>query len=143
MKEVSVYELRLHTKDAIFTPIDHVGGPEDAIEIIDGFVGSLKSLPEEHVWVIGLDIRNHPIGIFEVSHGTTTCVPITPRDILKRLLLINAVGFVCIHNHPSGDAKPSKEDYESKDRLSKSGDVIGIQLFDFIMAASRDDWRSI
>ena len=51
----------------------------------------------------------------------------------KPLILMNAAGFICAHNHPSGDQTPSSEDQQLTTRLKQAADIIGIRMLDHVI----------
>lgn len=90
-------------------------------------------LPEEYMWMIALDNKNKAIGIFEISHGLVNATLISPREIFTRLCLCGATNFVLVHNHPSGDCSPSKEDIQITERVKQCGELMNIRLIDHII----------
>ena len=58
---------------------------------------------------------------------------IHPREIFKEAYLAGATAIICIHNHPTGDVTPSKEDYAMTYHLKQVGDLLGIPLVDHII----------
>ena len=90
-------------------------------------------LTEEYMWMIALDTKCNPIGIFEISHGTVNASLISPREIFMRLCLCGATNFVLIHNHPSGDITPSKEDINVTTQMKEAGKLMNINLLDHII----------
>lgn len=90
-------------------------------------------LTEEHVWVIALNTKLIPIGVFEISHGLVDSSIISPREIFMKLCLCNAYGFILVHNHPSEDCEPSPEDIEITKDLTKCGEIMNINLLDHII----------
>ena len=88
---------------------------------------------EEYVWIIALDTKNKPIGIFEMSHGTVNSSLISPREIFVRLCLCGATYCILVHNHPSGDVTPSKEDVKVTERIKAAGEIMNISLLDHII----------
>jgi DNA repair protein RadC len=80
-----------------------------------------------------LDGRHKAIGLEEVSVGTATASLVHPREIFKGIILANAVAFILVHNHPSGDPSPSREDREVTERLKKASELMGIKLLDHIV----------
>ena len=71
--------------------------------------------------------------VFEISHGTVKMSVVTPREVFQKALLANAVGIILLHNHPSGDCTPSKEDIKVTKRLMESGDIIGVDVLDHLV----------
>ncbi len=86
--------------------------------------------PVEQLWVLSLDTKLRPIGLHHVSTGTLDASLVHPRSIFQPLLLANASAFILIHNHPSGDPDPSRQDYEVSTRISNVAELIGIQFID-------------
>lgn len=65
--------------------------------------------------------------------GTVDKIPVYPREILKRALDLNASAVVMMHNHPSGDATPSKEDIEATREVKRLLETLGIQFIDHLI----------
>lgn len=93
---------------------------------------------EEYVCLICMNTKCRPIGVFEISHGTCNMALVNPREILIRALLCGAANIVIVHNHPSGDPSPSKEDDNMTRRLQKAADLIGIDFLDHIIIGEED-----
>jgi DNA repair protein RadC len=110
----------------------HVNNPESTVDLINGIYKGNR-LPEEHAWMLCLDNKSKVIGIFEVAKGnaTTTIMPI--REICRNALLVNAVGVVLVHNHPTGDVTPSDVDIATTVELKNAMKTIGITLCDHII----------
>ena len=93
----------------------------------------LQDLDREHFIVIGLDAKNAVIGMNTVSIGSLTLAIVHPREVCKPLILMNAAGFICAHNHPSGDPTPSSEDRQLTTRLKQAADILGIRMLDHVI----------
>ena len=104
-------------------------------KIVDMFnhIFNVSKLAEEYAWVLAMDSKNHCIGVFELSHGTVDISLVSPREIFVRLCLIGSVSFVLVHNHPSGDITPSKEDELVTDRVHAAGLMMGINMLDHMI----------
>ena len=76
------------------------------------------------------------MGIFEVSHGTVNTTVCQPREVFQKLLALNAVSFILVHNHPSGDPEPSQLDVAMTQRMQQCGDLLGIGMLDHIIVAN-------
>jgi len=87
----------------------------------------------EHFLVLALDGKGRVLALHEVSVGTLTASLVHPREVMKTLVLLNAASFICVHNHPSGDATPSPEDETLTRRLRDAGELIGIRLLDHVV----------
>mgnify|MGYP000026423358 CR=1 FL=1 len=70
--------------------------------------------------------------------GTVDHTPVYPREVVKRALELGATAVIMVHNHPSGDPSPSKEDIEITRRLTKAGEILGIQVLDHLILTDTD-----
>lgn len=93
----------------------------------------LNKQTEEYLYMIALDNKGKPLGVFGISHGIVNMTICNPREIFIKALLCGASGIVITHNHPSGDSTPSKEDIESYKRLKDAGKLIGVNVLDSII----------
>ena len=93
----------------------------------------LNKQTEEYLYMIALDSKQKPLGVFEISHGMVNMTICNPREIFIKALLCGSSGIVITHNHPSGDTTPSKEDIESYNRLKEAGKLIGINVLDSVI----------
>lgn len=110
-------------------PIESLDSPQKTADMLNG-VFRLNKQAEEYVYMIALNVKSRPLGIFEISHGTVDRSICNPRDIFIKALLCGAVGIILAHNHPSGDATPSKDDIRMYRRIKDAGELIGIELQD-------------
>ena len=90
-------------------------------------------LDREQFLVCGLDAKHWIIGVNIVSIGSLTLAIVHPREVFKPLILMNAVAWICSHNHPSGDTAPSQEDRVLTSRLRQGADLLGISLLDHLI----------
>ena len=90
-------------------------------------------LDREQFLVCGLDAKHRIIGVNIVSIGSLTLAIVHPREVFKPLILMNACGWICAHNHPSGDPIPSPEDRVLTSRLRQGADLLGIVLLDHLI----------
>lgn len=93
----------------------------------------LNKKAEEYVYMVAFNNAMVPLGIFEISHGAVDCSIIRPREVYIRALFCGASRIVILHNHPGGNLNPSEEDEIIYRRISKAGDLIGVDLIDFII----------
>lgn len=112
--------------------ISIIRSPEDAAIIAKDVIG-LHEESEEYLYMICMNTKNRIIGMFEVSHGNVNSSIFGVREIFQKALLANAVSIIMMHNHPSGDPKPSREDIEVTKRLVEAGKIIGINVLDHII----------
>jgi DNA repair protein RadC len=72
-----------------------------------------------------------------ISQGTLTASLVHPREVFRPALREAAAAVVLVHNHPSGDPTPSREDREITTRLAEAGDLLGIPVLDHVVVAER------
>jgi DNA repair protein RadC len=111
-----------------------VKSPEDVVNIVKS---QLKGKKKEHFLVLCLDTRNRVINCRPVSIGSLDTSIVHPREVFKEAVSSSAASVVFVHNHPSGDPEPSKEDVELTKRLVKAGEIIGIDVLDHIIVCDR------
>jgi DNA repair protein RadC len=80
-----------------------------------------------------LDSKNKLIGDVCVTTGTVNSSLLTPREIFLKAFSFHAVSIILVHNHPSGDPSPSRDDIDITQRIYDAGNLIGIQLLDHII----------
>ena len=85
-----------------------------------------------------MNARNQVLGINTVSIGSLTASIVPPREVFKAEILMNAANIILALNHPSGDPSPSKEDIEITRRLTKAGEILGIQVLDHLILTDTD-----
>ena len=74
-----------------------------------------------------------------VSIGTLNASLVSPREVFKSSILSNAACFIAYHCHPSGNPKPSLEDFEATQRLREAGAILDIKMADHIIVACGRD----
>lgn len=108
-------------------------------KVIIGYFNKLfKGENQECFYVVYLDSKNKYIDKKLVFKGILNKSLIHPRDIFKEAYLLSACNFICIHNHPSGDATPSMEDINVTMMLSEIGKLHGIRLLDHIIIGNNN-----
>jgi len=93
----------------------------------------LANFTEEVFGVVSLDARNRAVSQEIVSRGTRTFCCVHPREVFRPAILARAVSVLLVHNHPSGDPTPSREDIELTARLRDAGKILGINVLDHII----------
>lgn len=92
-------------------------------------------LKQEYFYVFYLDSKKNLIERKLLFMGTVDRSLIHPREVFKNAYLCSATGFICCHNHPSGDVMPSKADLEVTKTLMEIGRIQGIELMDHIIVS--------
>lgn len=93
------------------------------------------NLDHEEAWVVFLNADNRVLCKEMITKGTLTSTPIDARTILRRALLNNAAGIILAHNHPSGNAIPSKSDIDQTKVLRDACNLMSVNLLDHIIVA--------
>lgn len=97
------------------------------------YMEEMRYLQQEHLKIVLLDTKNNIISDHIISMGTVNASLINPREVFIHALKNAAVHMIILHNHPSGDPTPSKEDIAITKRLLEASDIIGIKLLDHII----------
>lgn len=109
-------------------------------EQVVGFVSDiLREYDREVMCVICLNAKLQPVNMCICSMGAIDKAIASPSEIMKTAILSNANGFIILHNHPGGSSQPSLEDIHVTDVMSKAGELLGIPLYDHIIAAAGSD----
>jgi len=98
-----------------------------------------RRLPEsdrERSLALYLDAKNRVIGVQQLSIGARSATLIPVDALLRTALLTNAAGMILVHNHPSGDATPSREDIAIFRRLREAGDLVDVRALDAVVVAN-------
>ena len=84
-----------------------------------------------------LNTKNRKIGDMVISKGSVNAALISPREIFLEALRHDAVNIILLHNHPSGDPTPSKEDIDVTQNIASLGKMLGIRLLDHIIIGDK------
>jgi DNA repair protein RadC len=87
----------------------------------------------ELFYAVLLDNKHRKLREVLVSKGSLTAAIVHPRDVFAQVVRFSAAAIVLVHNHPSGDPTPSREDLEITRRLREVGELIGIRVLDHIV----------
>jgi DNA repair protein RadC len=123
-------ELGKRVVKAVRGRIRSVRCPEDAAGLV---MEDMRHLDREHFKVILLDSKNAVISIETVSVGTVNASIVHPREALRPALEKSATSMVLVHNHPTGNVSPSREDILLTKRFEKCGRILGIDVVDHII----------
>lgn len=87
----------------------------------------------EEVWLLVLSVDLQLLHKELVFRGTLDACIVHPREIFRQLLVRTAYTFILVHNHPSGDVRPSKEDVNFTRRIFRAGEMLQIPLSDHLI----------
>ena len=93
---------------------------------------------KEHFWVMGLNVKNRVLYIELVTLGILNESLIHPREVFRSAIIKGISCLIFCHNHPSGEARPSKEDIDITKRLKKGGKLLGLKVLDHIIISDND-----
>lgn len=93
----------------------------------------LRDARKEKFYVVCLDQKNRLLGEDLVSEGSLTEALVHPREVFAPAIRLRAAAVAVVHNHPSGDPKPSPEDKQLTKRLKQAADLVGIRLIDHVV----------
>jgi DNA repair protein RadC len=102
-------------------------------DVFHHFNHRLKNLRKEIFWCAMLDAKNRIFRDNRISEGTLTNSLIHPREAFRDAIRESAASVLFVHNHPSGDPTPSREDILVTERLVQSGEIIGIRVLDHVI----------
>ncbi|NUO09385.1 MAG: DNA repair protein RadC [Candidatus Brocadia sp.] len=103
-------------------------------DIFRHFHEQLREKKQEVFLAVLLDNKNRIIKVeADVTKGSLTSSIAHPREAFKAAIKESAASVIFVHNHPSGDPEPSKEDIQITQRLSEAGNIVGIKVLDHII----------
>lgn len=102
-------------------------------DVFGHFHFRLRDEKKEHFFALLLDAKNRLISEVLVSTGSLTASIVHPREVFAPVVREGAAGVLFVHNHPSGDPTPSREDLELTDRLRQAGALMGVRVLDHII----------
>ena len=85
-----------------------------------------------------LDSKNRLIREVQISEGSLNASIVHPREVFAPVLKESAAAILFVHNHPSGDPTPSREDLDITQRLKQVGDIMGVRILDHIIIGNGD-----
>ena len=109
-----------------------MNSPEKAVILARDFL-RLHEQTEEYLYMLCMNVKLEMTSVFELSHGNVNSSIVSVREMFQKALLANAVSIIVMHNHPSGDPTPSREDIQVTKRMVDAGDLLGVQVLDHII----------
>ncbi len=101
--------------------------------VFDYYKDTLSMKKQEHFYCIYVDSQKCFLKEALLFVGTLNYSLVHPREVFKEAYVVGAAGIICIHNHPSGNVTPSKEDIILTDRLKEIGMLQGVPILDHII----------
>lgn len=129
--ELKILQIRETLGDTIRSP-----------DIIVDIMAEEAKADRECFWVIHLNTANRIIEKELVSMGTLNGSMVHPREVFKKAVINGALGIITVHNHPSGQIQPSKEDKILWERLEEAGKILGIKVLDHLIITPSGEYYS-
>lgn len=104
-------------------------------DVAAAFIPRMRDLKKEIFKIVLLNTANVIISDYTVSEGGLAASIVEPRAVFQRAVLENAAAVICIHNHPSGNPEPSREDIRITRQLVEAGKLMGIPVHDHLIVA--------
>lgn len=102
-------------------------------DVANLFMEDMRYEKKELFKALLLNAKGEILSIETVSVGELTSTPVHPREVFNQAVRKSAAAVIFVHNHPSGDPTPSKEDIETTKRLIECGQILGICVLDHIV----------
>jgi len=137
-------EVGKRLQEGAASSMKRVTSAEDAIDYVcDRYTPQLRDAGKEFFYVVLLDIRNKVIRDIEVSRGSVSASVVDPADIVREACIHHASRVVLVHNHPSGECDPSKEDIDTTNKIVQALKYVGVRVLDHIIVGrTREDYFS-
>lgn len=117
-----------------------INGPDDAVRFARQTDTFTADDAREHFAVAMLDAQNGVVAWHEISHGTLSASPVSPREVFGAALMTpGTASVVLFHNHPSGDPTPSREDQRLTRDLAEAGKLLDIGVQDHVILGDGTD----
>lgn len=102
-------------------------------DVADLMIPELAHLTQEHFVCLFLNTKNYVIGKQTIFVGSLDSSIVHPREVFKEAIRRSSASVICLHNHPSGDPTPSREDIAITHTLKEAGELVGISLLDHVI----------
>lgn len=109
--------------------------------LVYNLVQSLSTKKQEHLVGLYLNARHQLLHQQTISIGTISSNLIHPREVFAPALHHRASGIIVVHNHPSGDTRPSREDLLATEKLVEAGELLDIPVLDHLIVGHHQ-WLS-
>jgi len=136
LKTVHAAAARLAKAEVLYRPI--LNNWDRLMEYLQAVLSRART---EQFRVLFLDNRNRLLADEVLGQGTVNHTPVYPREVVKRALELHATAIILVHNHPSGDPSPSREDIEMTREIKQAAATLSILLHDHIIVGN-GQWLS-
>lgn len=140
--ESSMYEVEVVFKRPVFDEMPKIDSSFAANEVIHKAVSHRSLDYKEHFWCLYLTNANRVLGYSEINIGTATGTAVNTCELFVTALKKSAVAIILVHNHPSGQLKPSNNDRDLTNKVNVFGHMIGVKLLDHLIITSEKKYFS-
>lgn len=130
MNRINIVTVKMEKVKSILIEDKKVSSPKDIFKIASSY---LDGVDREHSVLFTFDTKNNITSISTISIGSLSQSIVHPREVFKIAVLSNSASIILVHNHPSGDPSPSKEDISITERIKDCGEILGIKLLDHLI----------
>jgi DNA repair protein RadC len=103
-------------------------------EAVFAFIGGrMAGKPKEELQVLPLDMKGRLIGAPLTVRGGTSMIQVDPAGVFREAMILSARSVILVHNHPSGDPKPSPQDVATTKELAAAGKLLEITVHDHVI----------
>jgi len=131
LKTIQAAALRLVRAEVLDQPV--LGNWD---RLIDYLTAMLARERVEQFRILFLDNRNRLLADEAQARGTVNHTPVYPREVVKRALELHATALILVHNHPSGDPSPSRDDIEMTRLVKQAAAALSITLHDHVIVGN-------
>lgn len=114
-------------------PLDRGQSYISSQQVFEAFRARFSGLEYETLWAILLNNQNQILKEVQVAVGTTNRCVVEPQSVFTPAIRERAIRVILLHNHPSGDSKPSMEDRRMTTRLVEAGKLLNIEIIDHLV----------
>ena len=139
-KNFNMYELKITKEKNGDYQVQSLSSPRSVYET---FKQRAEQQDREELLAIFVNTKNELIGYQQVAVGTLSYVVTSPREIIKSAILANAASILLMHNHPSGDPTPSKEDIELTNIIKNACKLMDIPFLDHVIIGDNGRYTSL
>jgi DNA repair protein RadC len=130
---LAVFELARRFGRSPLRPGDRYTTPQ---AVFAHFHERLRDHKRERFIALLLDSKNRLLREVGISEGSLTASIVHPREVFAPVVRESAAAVLFVHNHPSGDPAPSREDLDITLRLKEAGELMGVRVLDHIIIGS-------
>jgi DNA repair protein RadC len=103
-------------------------------ELVFAFLGArLRGRPTEQLHVLSLDVKGRLLGGGTTIDGSVSAISTLPVEVFREPIVLRATSVILVHNHPSGDARPSPQDVAVTQKLAEAAAILQLSLLDHVI----------